>query len=451
MNYQQRLTKVIPGGAHTYSRGADQFPSNAPAILARGLGAQVWDLTGESYLDYGMGLRAVTLGYSHPSVNQAAFEQIQNGNNLTRPSLVELRAAEKMVELIPTFEMVKFAKNGSNVTTAAVKLARAYTGRSFVCVPRQQPFFTFDDWFIGGTSMDKGVPESSKFLTLYFDYGDIESLTSLFQSHPGEIAAVIMEPATTMVPCPTPCVKVLSDTNSCKSCPNIGSNFLHETQAMCRDNGALFILDEMITGFRWDLQGAGSYFGVEPDLSTFGKGMANGFSLAAVGGRRDVMEVGGINRPGEERTFLLSSTHGGEMSSLGAFLETVKMYEQYEVVGHMWEYGKQLRLGLQEVAKSTETSDFFSLDGPDISLNYVLRAADGEVSLPLKTLFAQEMIRNGVLMPWIAISLAHEEKELRKTLLATEASLKVVRKAVDSRVEEYLIGDTIKPVFRRFN
>ncbi len=451
MNYQERLNRAIPGGAHTYSRGADQFPSNAPAILARGLGAQVWDPTGESYLDYGMGLRAVTLGYSHPGVNQAAIEQIHNGNNLTRPSLIELQAAEKMVELIPTFEMVKFAKNGSNVTTAAVKLARAFTGRSFVCVPRQQPFFTFDDWFIGGTSMDRGVPETSKFLTLHFDYGDIKSLVSLFQKYPGEIAAVIMEPATTMVPCPTLCAKDLSATNSCKSCPNLGSNFLHETQAMCRANGALFILDEMITGFRWDLHGAGAYFGVEPDLSTFGKGMANGFSIAAVGGRRDVMEVGGINRPGQERTFLLSSTHGGEMSSMAAFLETVKIYEEHDVVGHIWEYGNLLRLGLQEVAKSTETSEIFSVDGPDASLNYVLRAADGEVSLALKTLFAQEMIRNGVLMPWIAISLAHEEKELRKTLLAAEASLKVVRKAVDSRLEEYLIGDSIKPVFRKFN
>ncbi len=451
MSYQERLIKVIPGGAHTYSRGADQFPSNAPQILTRGLGAQVWDPSGESYLDYGMGLRAVTLGYSHPAVNQAAIEQIHNGNNLTRPSLVELQAAEKMVDLIPSFEMVKFAKNGSNVTTAAVKLARAFTGRSFVCVPRQQPFFTFDDWFIGGTPMDKGVPESSKHLTLYFDYGDIESLAVLFQSHPGVIAAVIMEPATTMVPCPTQCLKALSATNSCNDCPNLGLNFLHETQAMCRNNGALFILDEMITGFRWNLRGAGSYFGVEPDLSTFGKGMANGFSIAAVGGRRDVMEVGGINQPGQERTFLLSSTHGGEMSSLAAFLETVKIYEQQDVVGHMWEYGRQLRLGLQEVAKSTGTSEIFSVDGPDIFLNYALKAADGEVSLPLRTLFAQEMIRNGVLMPWIAISLAHGETELQKTLLAAEASLKVVRKAADSHVEKYLVGDTIKPVFRKFN
>ena len=148
MNYQQRLNQVIPGGAHTYSRGFDQFPSNAPQILERGKGAYVWDPEGKKYLDYGMGLRSVTLGYAHPDVNKAAIREIENGNNLTRASITELKAAELLIDTIPSAEMVKFAKNGSNATTAAIKIARSYTSRRYVCIPKQHPFFSFSLKFI---------------------------------------------------------------------------------------------------------------------------------------------------------------------------------------------------------------------------------------------------------------------------------------------------------------
>ena len=159
-DFQTRLNRVIPGGAHTYSRGSDQFPTNAPQILSHG-GARVWDPDGKEYLDYGMALRAVTLGYANPRVNAAAFRQIENGNNLTRASVIELEAAELLTEIIPGAEMVKFAKNGSNATTAAAKIARAYTGKRFICVPRQQPFFSFDDWFIGTTPILRGFLKST--------------------------------------------------------------------------------------------------------------------------------------------------------------------------------------------------------------------------------------------------------------------------------------------------
>ena len=155
-NYQDRLNKVIPGGAHTYSRGDDQFPSNAPQILVRGDGAYVWDADGKKYLDFGMALRSVTLGYANKRVNEAAIMQIKNGNNLTRASIVELEAAELLTQIIPGAEMVKFAKNGSNATTGAAKIARAYTKRRYICVPRQHPFFSFDDWFIGTTPLQRG-------------------------------------------------------------------------------------------------------------------------------------------------------------------------------------------------------------------------------------------------------------------------------------------------------
>lgn len=451
MNYQDRLLKVIPGGAHTYSRGFDQFPSNAPQILERGEGAYVWDPEGKRYLDYGMGLRAVTLGYAYPSVAEAACREIMKGNNLPRASTTELEAAELIVDLIPGADMVKFAKNGSNVTTAAAKVARAYTGRPYICVPRQHPFFSFDDWFIGSTMLTRGIPEQHARTTLVFDYGDMATLQALFDAHPGQIAGVMLEPATTLTPCAPDCKHALTHENPCHACINKGENFLHQVQALCRKNGTLFILDEMITGFRWHLKGAQTYFGVEPDLSTFGKGMANGFSVAAMVGRREIMDVGSISKPGAERTFLLSTTHGGEMSSLRAFIETVKVYKQKNVCQHHWHYGEALRSGLLDLARELGIADQFGVDGPPISMNYVTRDASGAVSMAFRTLFAQEMARNGVLMSWIAVSLSHGNTELQMTLEAARKSLQVYAKALNDGIDKYLEGPAVKPVFRKYN
>jgi glutamate-1-semialdehyde 2,1-aminomutase len=446
MNYEQRLKRAIPGGAHTYSRGADQFPANAPQILAGGQGAYVWDPEGRRYLDYGMALRAVTLGYADPRVNSAAIHQIELGNNLTRASLVELEAAELLVDLIPSVEMVKFAKNGSNATTAAVKIARAYTGRPYVCVPRQQPFFSFDDWFIGTTALQRGIPQGGAALTLLFDYNDLASLKRHFDDHPGQIAAVMMEPATTQVPAPFAADALTADEPAIPT----GGHYLSEVRALCRREGALFILDEMITGFRWLQQGAQTYFGVEPDLCTFGKGMANGFSVSAVAGRRDVMEVGSINRPGE-RTFLLSTTHGGEMSGLGAFVETMRIYSEKDVCRYLWDYGRRLKNGLQGIAAEQGVAEHFVMDGPAICLNYVTRDAEGAASMKFRALYAQEMLKQGVMMPWVAISAAHGEAELELTLTAARQALAVYRRALEEGVERYLEGHELKPVFRRFN
>ncbi|MBM4229834.1 MAG: glutamate-1-semialdehyde 2,1-aminomutase [Gammaproteobacteria bacterium] len=451
MNYQDRLLKAIPGGAHTYSRGFDQFPSNAPQILERGEGAYVWDPEGRRYLDYGMALRAVTLGYAYPSVADAACREILKGNNLTRASTTELEAAELLVDLIPCADMVKFAKNGSNVTTAAVKVARAYTSRPYICIPRQHPFFSFDDWFIGSTVLTRGIPEQHASKTLVFDYGDIASLQALFDAYPGQIAGVMLEPATTITPCPPGCKVTLTYESQCRPCVRRSENFLHKVQALCRKNEALFILDEMITGFRWHLEGAQTYFGVEPDLSTFGKGMANGFSVAALVGRREIMEVGSISEPGAERTFLMSTTHGGEMSSLRAFIETVKVYKEKNVCQHLWHYGAKLRSGLLDLAREFDLVDQFQVDGPPISMNYSTRDANGEVSMEFRTLFAQEMARNGVLMSWIAVSLSHSDTELQLTLEAARKSLQVYAKALHDGVDKYLEGPAVKPVFRKYN
>ena len=451
-NYQDRLHRAIPGGAHTYSRGSDQFPVNAPTILAKGLGAYVWDGEGDKYLDYGMALRAVTLGYSDDRVNAAAYRQIQLGNNLTRASFIELEAAELLIDLIPSVDMVKFTKNGSNATTAAVKIARAYSGKSYIAIPRQHPFFSFDDWFIGTTALRRGIPLDSNQYTLVFDYNDICSLKKLFEQYPGKIAAVMMEPATNLIPCSLNAAD-LSGNFPCAdcSCELKGHNFLKQVQELCHREESLFILDEMITGFRWHLQGAQTYFGVSPDLCTFGKGMANGFSVAAVGGKREIMEVGSINKIGSERTFLLSTTHGGEMCGLGAFVEVVDIYKKESICEKIWAYGGQLRSIFNTSISDYGLQNFFALDGPDISLNYLTYDQAGELSLKFRTLFSQEMTRHGVLMPWIALSASHGQKELEITSQAIRKALKVYKAALELGVERYLEGSEIKPVFRRFN
>ena len=451
MSYQKRLEKVIPGGAHTYSRGKDQFPENAPQILSKGLGAYVWSPDGKQYLDYGMALRSVTLGYAHPAVNEAAMHEISLGNNLTRASMTELHAAELLVDLIPSIDMVKFCKNGSNATTAAVKIARAYTNRKYICIPRQQPFFSFDDWFIGTTEIVRGIPQEGAISTLTFDYGNIDSLKKLFEQYPNEIAAVMLEPATTLIPCHTDCTLELSYESPCTSCSCHSQNFLKQVEAICKKNKSLFILDEMISGFRWHLKGAQTYFGVTPDITTFGKGMANGFSVAAVGGRREVMEVGSITNAGQERTFLLSTTHGGEMSGLGAFIACMKIYQEQDVCKHLWRYGKKLRQSLLEIARDYQLENYFKIVGPDISMNYVTCDKDSNISMAFRTLFAQEMIKSNVLIPWIAISLAHTEKELEITIEAAKIALKIYRDALSNGIEKYLHGPAIKPVFRKYN
>jgi len=430
MTYQDRLLKAIPGGAHTYSRGFDQYPSNAPQILKRGKGAYIYDVEDNEFLDYGMALRAVNIGYANDEINKAAYQQMEYGNNLTKASLIELEAAELLIDTIDSVDMVKFTKNGSTATTAAVKLSRAYTGRMMVARCEEQPFFSYDDWFIGSTPITKGIPQKDIDNTKLFNYNNIESLEKLFKEYPKEIACVILEPSASEHP---------------------KDDFLNKVKNLCHKYGAVFILDEMITGFRWHLKGAQHYYNVTPDLCTFGKAMANGFSVAAVAGKREIMELGSIEKEGQERLFLLSTTHGAEMNGLGAFVESIKFIKKNGVIEHIWDYGKKLITMMNDVAKQYEIEENFVAGGVECSPYYLTFDKDGNNSLGLRTLFAQEMIKNGVMMPWIAISYAHGEKELELTKKALEKTFEVYKKAVDEGYEKYLVGDVIKPVFRKYN
>ena len=450
-NFSERLHQVIPGGAHTYSRGDDQYPSNAPQILSHGKGAWVWDAYGNKFLDYGMGLRAITVGYDYDEISDAAIAEIKKGNNLTRPSLTELQAAEEMVSLFPWADMVKFAKNGSTVTTAAIKLSRAYTGRKYVAICSDHPFFTYDDWFIGTTPMDKGIPGENKSGSITFKYNNIDSLKELFAKYPDQIACVILEPATFQSPCGSSCKNDLLTQPNCSTCPFKSQNFLHQVKEVCKSNGAVFILDEMITGFRFDLRGAMKTYDIEPDLATFGKGMANGFALSALVGKREIMDLGGILKEGAERVFLISTTHGSEMSGFGAFIKTKEVYEKLEVTNHIWNSGRSLSNGLNDLAKQHGIQDYFNVGGFACSPYYFTRDKDKNISLDFRTLFSQEMIKNGVLIPWISMSYAHQQTEIEFTLNAADKAFEVYKKALDEGVEKYLVGKSIKPVFRKYN
>lgn len=430
MNYQERLLKAIPGGAHTYSRGYDQYPSNAPQILTRGKGAYIFDPDGKKYLDYGMALRAVNIGYAEDEIDAAAIEQIKNGNNLTRPSMIELEAAELLVDLIDSVDMVKFTKNGSTAVSAAVKLARAYTGRELVARCAEHPFFSYDDWFIASTPLTRGIPQETIEKTKTFRYNDISSLEVLIAQYPGQFACVILEPAATEEP---------------------GKGFLQRVQELCRAHGIVFVLDEMITGFRWHMKGAQHTYGVTPDLCTFGKAMANGFSVACIAGKREIMELGSIEFEGRERVFLLSTTHGAEMCGLGAFVATIRFMQRHKVVEHLWDYGRKLTAMIQRQAQAHGIDHSFKAGGIPCSPYYLTLDESGASSPGLRTLFSQEMLRNGVLMPWIALSYRHGEEELAMTEHAIEQTFKTYRLALDEGVEKYLNSPAIKPVFRKHN
>lgn len=451
LSYSDRLQAVIPGGAHTYSRGDDQYPSNAPQILEGGKGTTVWTPDGQRFLDYGMALRAVSIGYAEPEINAAAIRGLELGNSLTRASSIELAAAERLVSMIDSVDMVKFTKNGSTATSAAVKLARAYTGRDMVARCAQHPFFSYDDWFIGSTPITKGIPPNVIEQTKTFAYNDITSLEALIEKYPDRFACVILEPASTECPATPDFSAGCCGQAVCTRYLSHPLNYLQQVEALCRKHGIVFILDETITGFRWNMKGAQHTYGVTPDLSTFGKAMANGFSVAAVCGRRELMELGGINRPGAERLFLLSTTHGAEMSGLSAFMATMDFLEKHSVIDHLWSYGAQLIDAINTEAGRQGIQTYVRAAGPAANPYYATVKADGSPWFELRTLFAQEMIKQGVLMPWLAVSYRHGPDELRKTKQALAHALGICAKGISEGIDKYLIGPAIKPVFRRYN
>ena len=426
---RERAHAMIPGGAHTYAKGDDQFPERAPGFIVRGKGCHVWDADGNEFIEYGMGLRSVTLGHAFEPVVTAAHQQMLLGANFTRPASIEVELAEEFLRIIDGADMVKFSKNGSDVTTAAIKLARAYTGRSLIAVCGDQPFFSVDDWFIGCTEMSAGVPAEIAALTLKFRYNDLESLNELFDKYPGQIACVILEAESTTPPAP---------------------GYLQRLKALCEKQGAVLIFDEMITGFRWHLGGAQKFHGVVPHLSTFGKALGNGFAISALAGNRDIMRLGGLDHD-RPRVFLLSTTHGAETHAMAAALATIRVYREQDVVGHLWSQGTRLQSLVNQAIIEHQLEGAFELIGRPCNLVFVTRDGAGERSQEFRTLFLQELIRQGIIAPSFVVSLSHTDDDIERTAEAIYAALEMYRKALDNGVGEYLIGRPVKPVDRKFN
>ncbi|HZV60771.1 MAG TPA: glutamate-1-semialdehyde 2,1-aminomutase, partial [Candidatus Eremiobacteraceae bacterium] len=426
---REKSHAAIPGGAHTYSKGDDQFPEQAPGFILRGKGCHVWDVDGNEFIEYGMGLRSVTLGHAYESVVEAAHQQMLLGCNFTRPAKIELDYAEDLLTVLSNADMVKFAKNGSDVTTAAVKLARAYTGRDLVALCEDHPFFSVDDWFIGHTQLNAGIPQAIRDLTISFRFNDLDSVKSLFERHKNQIACIILEPATAEEP---------------------KHDFLVRLKELCDAEGSLLILDEMITGFRWHLKGAQAVYGVVPHLATFGKAMSNGFALAALAGRRDIMELGGLRHP-RERVFLLSTTHGAETHALAAAWETLNVYRRCNVIEHLYQQGERLRARIAQVISRHRVGEHFAVLGRACNLIYATKDAAGQRSQPFRTLFLQEMIRGGVIAPSFVVSFSHSEEDIDRTVDACDKALGVYAKALQDGVEKYLVGRPVRPVDRKFN
>lgn len=424
---EARLQKLVPGGSHTYAKGSDQYPALSPGLMARGSGCHVWDVDGNEFIEYGMGLRAVTLGHAYPAVVEAVRAALSLGTNFTRPSLIELECVTAFLELIDGADMVKFTKDGSTANSAALKLARAYTGREDVAICADNPFFSYDDWFFCTTTMDGGIPRWVYDQTVLFTYNDLDSLKKLFAERPGRIAAVFLEPARLEEPAP---------------------GYLQALKALCQAEGAVLVFDETITGFRWHTQGAQKLYGVVPDLSVFGKGLANGFSLSALCGRRDIMRLGSKERP-QDNVFLLSTTHGAETPSMAAALATMKTYKSEPVVETLHRQGNRLAAGVRQAIARHGLAEQVTVMGRACNLFYGTKDADGKPSQAFRSLFLQEIIRRGVIGPSFVVSYSHTDADIDKTVEAVDGALAVYARALGDGVDKHLVGAPSRYVFDR--
>ncbi len=426
--FRSKIHNLIPGGAHTYSKGDDQFPQLSPAAISHGKGAYVWDIDNNKFLDCSMGLTSVSLGHAYKPVIDRIKEELEKGVNFQRPAIIEMEMAEKFLSLVPQHDMIKFGKNGSLVITAAVKLARAFNGRKFVAFPGDHPFYSYDDWFIGQTACDKGIPNEYKSLTLTYTSSDLSTLEKLFEAYPGQISCVVSEP---------------------ERCVDDFMN-LHELISITQKNGALFIQDEMITGYKTDFPGSIKKYNTQPDMATWGKGIANGFSFCALTGKKEVMELGGIRNTGKEKVFLISTTHGGETTAIAAGLSTIEIFEKEDVIGHNHGIGRNLITHCNKAIAENKMENHISLAAKDWMQAFIFKDANQVVSQGYRTLMMQEMIKRGILFQGaFSPCYSHTDEDVKYFAEAFNDSILVYRKALETGYEKFLVGQPAKAVFRK--
>jgi glutamate-1-semialdehyde aminotransferase/spore coat polysaccharide biosynthesis protein SpsF (cytidylyltransferase family)/predicted dehydrogenase len=415
----ERANKVIPGGSQTFSKGANQHVRGvAPMFLAKGKGCRVWDVDGNEYVDYIQGLLPNILGYAHEGVNAAVTEQLAQGHSFSLPHPLEVELAERLTRLIPCAEKVRFGKNGSDATTGAVRAARALTGRERIACCG---YHGWQDWYIGSTTRNAGVPLGVRALTHPFVYNDLESLQRTLSEHKGEFAAVIMEPVNFWPP---------------------AAGFLAGVKKLAQEHGALLIFDEICSGFHFGLGGAQKRFAVTPDMACFGKAMGNGFPISCVVGRADVMKV--------FEDIFFSFTFGGEVASMAAAMTVLDVLETSDALARMEANGRVLQEGLNALAKASGLQDRIQCIGYAFWSLIKFMDAEGKDSFLLRSLFAQESVKRGVLLlATHNMTAAHDPLAVEQTLRVYGEVCKTVAKwAGEAHPEEHLEGEMIQPVFK---
>jgi glutamate-1-semialdehyde aminotransferase len=416
----KRANKVIPGISQTFSKNPNQYVRKVtPSYIDRGSAGHVWDVDGNEYIDYPLSLGPIILGHGDPDVQKAVKDQLEDGTIFSLPHRLEVEVSELLCETIPCAEMVRFGKNGSDATSAAVRAARSFTSRDRIAICG---YHGWQDWYIGSTTRNGGVPKAVSDLSHTFTYNDTSSLAKLFNDYPGEIACVIMEPVGMQSP---------------------QNDFLSKVADITRSNGALLIFDEVITGFRLALGGAQEYFGVTPDMACFAKAMANGYPVSAVVGTGDVMS--------EYEKVFFSGTFGGETLSLAAAKATINKMQREPVIEKLWEVGGKLQTAYNQISTNLGLSGITSCEGlaPHTVTPFV--DAAGEPSLPLRSLLQQELAMRGILyLVGFNVCYSHTDEDVEITIAALKESLTVVADAVEyGTVEELLKGPSAEPVFRQ--
>lgn len=426
MSYQKsvawlgRAQAVIPLASQTFSKNYTQFSVGAaPLFLDRGEGSHVWDLDGNEYIDQILALAPINLGYCYPEVDAAVLAQLKKAAILSQPGMLEAEVAEKICSLVPCAEMVRYGKNGSDVTSAAVRVARAATGREMiVCCG----YHGWQDWYVGTTTRSKGVPESTKALTKTFTYNDIASLEKLFVEFPNQIAGVILEPIGVEFP---------------------QNNFLEQVKAVTHKHGAILIFDEMITGFRIALGGAQAYFGVTPDLACFGKAVANGYPVSVLTGKRELMK--------ECEEIFFSFTFGGELLSLAAARATIAILERDHVTDYLNDVGTELLAAYNTLADNLGILQYTKAAG--YGAHHVLTFTDGAgaTDLAAKTVFQEAMVEQKALTNGSNNTcFSHTAADIATIKTAYEAALSRLAEGITNHTLEQLIkGTKLQPVFRK--
>jgi glutamate-1-semialdehyde 2,1-aminomutase/spore coat polysaccharide biosynthesis protein SpsF len=414
-----RSEKVIPLGSQTFSKSKIQFPNgHAPLFLERGQAGHVWDIDGNEYIDMVSGLLPVLLGYCDPDIDNAIIDQIKYGITLSLPSVLETELSELLVKVIPCAEMVRFGKNGTDATSAAIRLSRAYTKKEHIIV---LGYHGWQDWYIGSTTRNKGVPESVINLTHKAPFNDIDAIKVLFNKFPNDIAAVILEPIG-------------------MEWPNPG--YLEELRELTERYKSVLIFDEVITGFRFSLGGAQEILGVTPDLATFGKALGNGMPISAVVGKRGIMM--------EMENIFYSGTFSGETLSLAAAIAVIHKIQREPVIEKIWNIGKKIKSGINDRIKKYKLSGVVTVCGsPPWSMVNFNKYKDIS-SDAIKTFFIVEMLKKGILtFGTHNISYAHTADDIDNMLSAYDYVFNLISIELEKGVlEKNLEVPVIQPVFQ---